>query len=175
MLAAPLCPAARLRFPVNPYPPMNTSSDNQHLEQVLTAALTALTHNDVRPWVEMFAEDGVQEFPYAPAGVPRRTADGRAGVAAHLARFPENFRLFRIGRITFHHGPAASVAEFSVEGEGVKTGNPYNQQYVSVIEHQAGKITRYVDYWNPLAVLAALGGLAEVTNFNPDARPPAGH
>lgn len=146
---------------------MPTLAENQQLEQLLTTALHALTHQDVRPWVAMFADDGVQEFPYAPAGVPRRTEGGRAGVAAHLARFPESFRLHRIGPIIFHHGPSATVAEFSVEGEAVKTGNPYNQQYVSVIEHHTGQISRYVDYWNPLTALAALGSPAAFAAFNP--------
>ncbi|OGX90869.1 nuclear transport factor 2 family protein [Hymenobacter coccineus] len=145
---------------------MNSTLENQQLEQVLTNALAALTRDDVQPWIDMFAEDGVQEFPYAPAGSMPRTEGGRQGVAAHLGRFPENFRLFRISPLKFHHSTDVTVAEFSVEGQAVKTGNAYNQQYVSVIEHRYGKITRYVDYWNPLTALLALGGPEAFTAFS---------
>jgi ketosteroid isomerase-like protein len=41
----------------------------------------------------------------------------------------------------------------------VPTGKPYDQRYISVIEHRDGKIVRYVDYWNPQIVAEALGGM----------------
>lgn len=145
---------------------MNSTLENQQLEHLLTNALDALTRNDVQPWIDMFAEDGVQEFPYAPAGVLQRTAGGRQGVAAHLSRFPENFRLFRISPLKFHHGADVTVAEFSVDGQAVKTGNAYNQKYISVIEYRDGQIRRYVDYWNPLTALLALGGPEAFTAFS---------
>ncbi len=80
---------------------MNSAFENQQLERQFANALAALTRNDVQPWIDLFAEDGGMEFPFAPAGVSPRTEGGKAGVAAHLARFPENFRLFRIKSITF--------------------------------------------------------------------------
>ncbi|MEJ7658542.1 MAG: nuclear transport factor 2 family protein [Hymenobacter sp.] len=145
---------------------MNSTLENQQVEHLLTSAPDALTRNDVQPWIAMFAEDGVQEFPYAPAGVMPRTEGGRPGIAAHLGSFPENFRLFRISPLKFHHSADVTVAEFSVEGQAVKTGNAYNQQYISVIEHHGGQITRYVDYWNPLTALLALGGPEAFTAFS---------
>lgn len=50
------------------------------------------------------------------------------------------------------------VVEAQVEGRVVATGKPYRVRYVWVITAKDGRIVRQRDYWNPLAVLAALGG-----------------
>lgn len=140
---------------------MNNALDNQHLEQMLQTALEALTRDDVQPWVEMFAEAGVQEFPYAPEGAPQRL-DGKPAVAAYLANYPNIVHLQHIGPVTFYHSSTASIVEFSAEGIAVATGNSFVMPYVGIIEHHAGKITRYVDYWNPLVAVVAMGGLDAV-------------
>jgi hypothetical protein len=49
------------------------------------------------------------------------------------------------------------IAEFTSVGTGLTTGNPYNQQYISVVYTTHGKITRYVDFWNPLESISAVG------------------
>ena len=143
---------------------MNTPLENQHLEQVLLTALAALTRDDVRPWVEMFAPEGIQEFPYAPAGNPTRLV-GKPAVAAYLADYTKMVHLHHIGPCTFRHSADATVVEFTAEGHAVPTGNQFTMQYVSIIEHQGGKITRYIDYWNPLVALAALGGQAALSEL----------
>lgn len=38
-------------------------------------------------------------------------------------------------------------------------------RYISVITVRDGEIADYRDYWNPLAVAAALGGAEELTTF----------
>jgi uncharacterized protein len=135
---------------------MTRTTDQLEMEKRLLAALEALTRNDVAPWPDLFSPDGVQEFPYAPQGSPTRI-EGRQNIAAYLANYPEVFNLTRIVDPIFHHDAKRMVVEFSVEGRAVQTGRPYNQRYISVIEHEAGKIRRYVDYWNPLVVQEALG------------------
>jgi hypothetical protein len=50
------------------------------------------------------------------------------------------------------------IVEFSCTGEGVETGAPYDQVYISVVTLREGRIAHYRDYWNPLVVLTALGG-----------------
>jgi uncharacterized protein len=112
----------------------------------------------------MFADDGVQEFPYAPAGYPQRIA-GRQAIAAYLADYPRMFQLDRIVNPVFHPSGQVLILEFSVEGTALQTGRLYNQRYISVIEHREGQITRYVDYWNPLVVIEALGSADELRAF----------
>lgn len=121
-------------------------------------ALQALTRMDTEPWPELFTDEGVQEFPYAPEGSPQ-VVRGKSNIADYLSDYPEKFRLTRIGAPTWHHDGDHAIVEFAVEGTAVPTGKPYNQRYISVIEHTDGKITRYVDYWNPLVVQEALGGM----------------
>lgn len=137
---------------------MTRTSQQLHIEALVQDALDALTRLDTRPWPEMFAEDGVQEFPFAPQGSPA-VVTGRAAIAEYLSDYPDTFHLTRIVDPTWHHDGDHAVLEFAVEGTAVPTGRPYNQRYIGVIEHRDGRITRYVDYWNPLVVQEALGGM----------------
>jgi uncharacterized protein len=105
----------------------------------------------------LFADDVVFEFPYAPDGLPRRL-DGTAALAAHLEALGPllSFGPMELGNV--HTDGATVIFEFSCSGEGVATGAPYNQAYISVVALRDGRIARYRDYWNPLVVLTALGG-----------------
>lgn len=106
---------------------------------------------------EFFTDDVVFEFPYAPDGLPRRL-DGRAALEAHLARLGPllGFGLMRLGSV--HADGDIVIFEFSCRGTGTRTGAPYHQDYISVVTLRDGRIAAYRDYWNPLAVLTALGG-----------------
>ena len=105
----------------------------------------------------LFANDVVFEFPYAPDGLPKRL-DGTAALAAHLERLGPllSFGPMEMGNV--HADGATVIFEFSCRGAGVATGAPYNQDYISVVTLQDGRIAHYRDYWNPLVVLTALGG-----------------
>ncbi|MCM2422638.1 hypothetical protein [Streptomyces sp. RKAG293] len=37
-------------------------------------------------------------------------------------------------------------------------GRPYNQKYISVVETPDGKISRYVDFWNPQVAAESMRG-----------------
>ena len=56
-----------------------------------------------------------------------------------------------------HAAGETVIFEFSCAGAGAKTGEPYNQSYISVVTLRDGRIARYRDYWNPLVVVQALG------------------
>jgi uncharacterized protein len=135
---------------------MSKTDEQQKIEQSVIGALEALTRNDVTLWPALFDTDGSQEFPYAPEGSPK-VIKGKDKIADYLSNYPETFELTRIVEPKFHHDGATAILEFSVEGSARRTGKPYNQRYISVIEHSSGKISRYVDYWNPLVVQEALG------------------
>ena len=105
----------------------------------------------------LFADDVIFEFPYAPGGLPKRL-EGAAALATYLERLGPllTFGPMELGDV-WDDG-ATVVFEFSCRGEGVETGAPYNQAYISVVTLRDGRIVRYRDYWNPLVVLSALGG-----------------
>jgi len=107
-------------------------------------------------FIDMFTPDGVLEFPYAPAGLPRRL-DGRKAIESHLRLVSG---LLSIGEmldveVLLGREGTRAVLEFRCEGTARATGKPYWQRYVSVITLREGRIALYRDYWNPLVVIAA--------------------
>ncbi|MBK1787926.1 nuclear transport factor 2 family protein [Prauserella cavernicola] len=74
-----------------------------------------------------------------------------------MDNFPKHFRVDFID-LRFHETvePSLVIAEFRSQGVALATGRPYNQTYISVVETKNGKITRYVDFWNPLVAAEAL-------------------
>ncbi|WP_329129199.1 nuclear transport factor 2 family protein [Streptomyces sp. NBC_01476] len=117
--------------------------------------LTAAGHTE--EWVRLFAPDAVLEFPFAPAGVPRRVA-GRDALLAHMKNFPETFDVEFVG-LEFHEtvDPSLVIAEFRSTGTALPTGKPYEQTCVSVVRtDDDARITHYLDYWNPLVAIEAL-------------------
>ncbi|MGA5315277.1 nuclear transport factor 2 family protein [Streptomyces pseudogriseolus] len=131
--------------------------------------LDHLAAGRVDEWVELFTEDGVLEFPYAPPGYPTRLQE-RDELRAHMAAFPKAFRVeMKDVRIHETVDPTLVIAELRCEGVALETGRPYDQTYISVVETRDGRISRYVDYWNPLVAMEALGGSAGVvTAFSHD-------
>lgn len=110
-----------------------------------------------RAWVDLFTEDAVLEFPYAPAGYPRRVT-GHRDLLAHMERFSASFRV-EFTELHFYEtvDPALVIAQLKCVGAAVETGRPYDQTYLSVVEMKDGRIDRYVDFWNPQVVTDALG------------------
>lgn len=110
-------------------------------------------------FLRLFAEQMVFEFPYAPEGFPHRLL-GRDQLAEHLGRLGPMLEFDRFELEAHHDCGNVSVLEFSCTGRGVDTGAAYDQRYISVVTIRDGRIAQYKDYWNPLVVLAALGGTA---------------
>lgn len=105
----------------------------------------------------LFTDDIVFEFPFAPEGLPARL-EGRGALAAHLERLGPLLSLGEMELHAVYPSGDTVIVEFSCKGRGVQTGLPYDQIYISIITLRDGRIARYRDYWNPLVVLAALGG-----------------
>lgn len=147
-----------------------TQSANVVAERV-RRALEGLIAKDVSPWVTMFAEDGAMEFPFALPGYPRRV-EGKSAIAEHMKRFPDHLEIFRIVWFKPYTivGGNGVVIEFACEGRALATGRPYNQTYVSVIEHEGGLVKLYRDYWNPLVALEAMGGAEGLLAFGQKGR-----
>jgi uncharacterized protein len=91
--------------------------------------------------------------------------EGRAALEKHLNGFGEILEIQKMTNLTVHrtHQLGVVILEFGCVGQGVKTGEPYNQRYISVITVRDGRITHYRDYWNPLIVLSAVGDADALT------------
>ena len=134
-----------------------TSRSRTAAQHALAEHLRLLTSKQIEEWVKLFAPDGILEFPYAPATVPRRLK-GHDELLAYMSHFPEMFDVEFVD-LVFHEttDPGVAIAEFGLSGRAVATGKPYEQTCISVVytDHD-GRITRYLDYWNPLVAMEAL-------------------
>ncbi len=142
-------------------------------EQTLELHRSHLRHllgKDMKSWVDAFAEDAVFELPYAPSNYPQQL-EGKAAIWEYVKDYPKRIDLQGFTEVVEHPtiDPAVLVVEAQVEGRVVATGRPYRVRYVWVITVKDGKIVRQRDYWNPLAVLEALGGEQNMRDtFNVD-------
>ncbi|MFD0120400.1 nuclear transport factor 2 family protein [Streptomyces virginiae] len=116
-------------------------------------SLRLLLDKDIASWVGLWAEHGVMEFPFAPAGRPRRL-EGREAVAAYMRDYPDHIDLHDFPDLLIHEttDPSTIVVEMRGVGRLVATGNPFDMTYIAVVTVQDGRFTSYRDYWNPLAV-----------------------
>ncbi len=108
---------------------------------------------------DMFAVDGVLEYPYAPPGLNTPIA-GRAAIIRNFQRLRTLLRIDGVADVFEFKvsDPDMVVLEFSGYGEGLITKEAYDQRYISVIRMRDGNIVHYKDYWNPIALLRAVKG-----------------
>lgn len=127
------------------------------LADILREGLGARLVPDAKSFLDMMAEDCVFEFPYAPPGFIARI-EGRDALRRYLLALPDLIRiddLFDL-RISEMANPNKVMLEFRGSGKG-RTGAPYDQKWLSVIETRDGKVVYYADYWDPRIVLEAVG------------------
>lgn len=123
------------------------------IAQALGSSLTITTDS----FAEMFAEDGVMEFPFAPPSIPD-VLEGRSAIANHLKWLPGLLTIDSFSEPQVHRSEDGKtvILEFNCIGKATATGKPYNQSYVSIITMHNGRIQRYRDYWNPLVTLSIM-------------------
>lgn len=117
-------------------------------------------------FIELMSEEFVMEFPYARPGMPTRV-EGRAAVLAHLMKVGEGLTVDSRSDVVVHEttDPEVVIIEFNGHGRALKTGEPYENRYVSIIRARGGKIVHFKDYWNPIQGLKAQLGSAVVDAF----------
>jgi ketosteroid isomerase-like protein len=117
-------------------------------------------------FVDMMAEDLVMEFPFARPGMQTRI-EGRAAVLTYLVSVGQGVSVDSVSNVVAHEttDPEVVIVEFDGHGRAVRTGEPYEQRYISVIRTRGGRITHYKDYWNPIQGLKAQRGAAAVDAF----------
>lgn len=129
----------------------------QTAQELFKRHLELLSSSRLEEWVQLFEENGSIEHPFAP-GEYLAAITGHEALLSYISVFPKLYSV-TFGEPHFHEttDPSLVIAEFTSEGTGITTGNPYNQQYISVVYTTGGKITRYVDFWNPLVSMSAVG------------------
>lgn len=120
----------------------------------------ALIGNDIQRWIDLFADDAVVEFPYAPSlGFPERL-QGKAAIDRYFRGTPESFRdlAFRDVRRYRTTDPDVAIAEAHGSASVGANDARYEQDYVMLVRTKDGKIILYREYWNPVPALEAFGG-----------------
>jgi uncharacterized protein len=51
-----------------------------------------------------------------------------------------------------------AIAEWSVSGQVISNGNPYEMSYATFVTFKNGLIVNYREYWNPIVFMAAMSG-----------------
>ncbi|HEY3889555.1 MAG TPA: nuclear transport factor 2 family protein [Caulobacteraceae bacterium] len=110
-------------------------------------------------WIELWAEDGVLDFPFAPAG-RQRTYRGKAEILAYMSATPGRVAVDAVDQVRLFpmQDPEIAVVELTIKGHVPTSGAPYDQAYVLFFETKGGKLWRYREYWNPLVSIDAMGG-----------------
>ncbi|WP_434054446.1 MAG: nuclear transport factor 2 family protein [Roseibium sp.] len=116
-------------------------------------------------FLEMCDENIVFQFPFSPQGSVRELR-GRDAMAAYLPKAGRLINFESMSKAVAHKAIDGEtfVLEFSCKGTGAVTGERYDQDYISVIKIKNGHIVHYRDYWNPMVLLNAVGGIENLTS-----------
>ena len=122
--------------------------------QVATAYLTLM--GDWDAWTDLWAEDGVLEFPYAPKG-RQKAYSGKAEIRDYMIAASGKMAMVAPPRMRMHPAldPGVLSVELTIDGKATATGALFTQSYVMVFEVKDGKLWRLREYWNPLVNIAA--------------------
>lgn len=137
-----------------------------NVTSVLKDALGARIDPALTSFIDMMSDDFVMEFPFARPGMQTRI-EGRIPVLTYLAGVVGGISVDRIDNVEVHEtaDPEVVIVEFEGHGTATRTGEPYEQRYISVIRARGGKMIHYKDYWNPIQGLKAQIGVAVVDDF----------
>lgn len=124
-----------------------------------------LEDKDIGAFLALFAEDAVQDMPYAPPGFPKRV-EGLAEIGGLYEGFPDATESVSFSILSID--PAGDPNRLVAEVDGViafkGAAEPYRQRYIAVFEFADGKITLFREYFDPLPFAEATGLGAFVPN-----------
>jgi hypothetical protein len=114
---------------------------------------------DIEEALAYCADDVVLELPYASGNGLERQYEGKTAVRHRvLGSFgPGNGRFstfqFLDVRTCQLEGQNRVLAEYKSEGVIRSSGNRYANQYVTILTFVEGRITRWCEFFNPLAIV----------------------
>ena len=110
-------------------------------------------------WIDLWADDGVLEFPFAPPGRRRRYV-GKPDILAYMKPLAGRMKVEELEYFHVHSmlDPTMSCLEMGLKGRILETDASYNQKYISIVQTRGGKVSLYREYWNPIVSMDANGG-----------------
>ena len=116
-------------------------------------------------FADLFAPDGVLAYPFAPPGTPAELA-GREAIRAHFAGLGSARELLDMDGVEAvvreTDDPEVVVTEITHHGWSRAAGAPYRFTALGVIRVRGGRIVRYEDYMDPIAMARMLGRTADL-------------
>jgi uncharacterized protein len=110
-------------------------------------------------FADLFAEDGVLRFPFAPPGMPREIR-GREAIRASRAAEAGRRSLLAMDGVELivreTDDPEVIVTEIEHYGHSRALDGPYRFRALGVIRVRDGAIVSYDDYMDPIAMAALL-------------------
>jgi uncharacterized protein len=114
-----------------------------------TTALESLRAGDIDGFVQMYDDDAVHEFPFAPEGRPERL-EGRSAIAEYMKDLPALVRFDSFDGVRVREVGDELIVEAGGHGTRPGSGAPFDMQYVWFITHKNGRVSHFRDYMNPL-------------------------
>jgi uncharacterized protein len=126
--------------------------------EVITQFYRTLETKDIRAFIALFAENGVQDMPDATQGHPRRV-ETRAEIARLYAGFPEATNAVQFPNLRIYQSDDPNRMFVEVDGyvEFKHAPQPYQQSYINIFEFRDGQITLFREYYNPIPFAEAIG------------------
>jgi uncharacterized protein len=118
------------------------------LPEWLAQGVDALAAGDIAKWMSMYAEDAVQEFPWAPQGTTRRLV-GRDAIAAHMSQLPSRVKFGPLDDIQVREIEGVTIVQ-AVGHHQRLDGTPSDAGHIWFITRQDDKVTFWQDYASPL-------------------------
>lgn len=105
---------------------------------------------------ELWAEDAVLEFPYAPAGNPAKLV-GKTTIISYFKDALKQLTGLRFFEVQFFPSlePDVLFIEFQGEAKISSSGRRYDQTYIGRLHMKNGKIASYREFYNPKVLLEA--------------------
>jgi len=130
--------------------------------RIIHEGLKGLVEGD--DYFDLLADDVVFEYVISVPGYPRRIV-GRQSIIDLYSDYDSFMTVSCADNLHVYRDPAASVAilEYEVHGESVQTGRAYDNRFVSIITIKDGKVARWKDYLDPVAVFDAAGWPEQLT------------
>jgi ketosteroid isomerase-like protein len=131
--------------------------------EVAERFLRASATNQWDELADLYSDDAVIEFGFAPPGMPKSTQ----GREVHRARFKTltgRLRFAKVDSVVIHQtsDPELIIIEYDLHGQTVATARPFVFSYIMVMRIRDGLIVSSKDYGNPLASAQALGRLPQL-------------
>lgn len=116
-------------------------------------------------FADLFAADGVLNYPFAPPG-QRPQVRGRDAILAYFGGLSGAREMFAMegvdAQVWETDDPEVVITEITHHGWSAATGEPYRFTALGFIWVRDGLIVRYDDYMDPIALARLLGRTGEL-------------